>query len=459
MTALRRVESAARVVWPPLALSALLVVTWALVDGFGDVVYKDTAVAAVPDADHRPGSPDLQRQLGRPLVRPHRVHGDRRVHVCAADDPARDQEVHVPLHAHWLGSWILPGEAQPARGDPRRGGGRDALRLDHGRANRPAGRGRGGNRDARASRSSSTFSTSRRPRSRVGRARRSASRQTTTFVAVLVLGADLHRRRLRLPAVGSRAAASGLARERARRADRSAFASRSSARSPGCSRASSSESPARSTATISSRSAPTTSSSTRLQHRPAHDRDARRRRHDERHRGCCRLLLHHRVYEAFRRWEVNGLGGVTPPSGTANFVLAVILVVTLVLRPKGITGGRGDPVAGRLVVQPACTQSRPAQRPGHRRRRVTEVTSVMRATIWRQPGRPQDAARRSRVRRVAGGAAQRPPRSSSSAPERAGMPRTTRSGCSARPASRRWPSKRWTRHSTACRSARRTRSS
>ena len=44
MTALRRVESAARVVWPPLALSALLVVTWALVDGFGNVVYKDTAV-------------------------------------------------------------------------------------------------------------------------------------------------------------------------------------------------------------------------------------------------------------------------------------------------------------------------------------------------------------------------------------------------------------------------------
>jgi len=44
VTALRRVEPAARVVWPPLALCALLVVTWALVDGFGDVVYKDTAV-------------------------------------------------------------------------------------------------------------------------------------------------------------------------------------------------------------------------------------------------------------------------------------------------------------------------------------------------------------------------------------------------------------------------------
>ena len=54
--------------------------------------------------------------------------------------------------------------------------------------------------------------------------------------------------------------------------------------------------------------------------------------------------------EIFRRWEVNGLAGVTPPSGTANFVLAVVLLVTLVLRPKGITGGQGDPVARRLVA-------------------------------------------------------------------------------------------------------------
>jgi branched-chain amino acid transport system permease protein len=46
------------------------------------------------------------------------------------------------------------------------------------------------------------------------------------------------------------------------------------------------------------------------------------------------------IYEAFRRWEVNGLGGVTPPSGTANFVLAAILLATLILRPRGITGGR-----------------------------------------------------------------------------------------------------------------------
>ena len=59
--------------------------------------------------------------------------------------------------------------------------------------------------------------------------------------------------------------------------------------------------------------------------------------------GCYFITV---IYEAFRRWEVNGLGGVTPPSGTANFVLAVILVVTLVLRPKGITGGREIPWPG-----------------------------------------------------------------------------------------------------------------
>jgi branched-chain amino acid transport system permease protein len=49
------------------------------------------------------------------------------------------------------------------------------------------------------------------------------------------------------------------------------------------------------------------------------------------------------IFEAFRRWEVNGLGGVTPPPGTANLVLAFVLLATLVLRPKGITGGKEIP--------------------------------------------------------------------------------------------------------------------
>ena len=46
--------------------------------------------------------------------------------------------------------------------------------------------------------------------------------------------------------------------------------------------------------------------------------------------GCYFITV---IYEAFRRWEVNGLAGVRPPSGTANFVLAVILLATLVMPP------------------------------------------------------------------------------------------------------------------------------
>jgi branched-chain amino acid transport system permease protein len=53
--------------------------------------------------------------------------------------------------------------------------------------------------------------------------------------------------------------------------------------------------------------------------------------------GCYLLTI---VNEVFRRWEVNGLAGVTPPSGTANLVLAGVLLVTLILRPKGLTGGK-----------------------------------------------------------------------------------------------------------------------
>ena len=52
------------------------------------------------------------------------------------------------------------------------------------------------------------------------------------------------------------------------------------------------------------------------------------------------------VNELFRRWEVDGFAGVTPPSGTANLVLAVVLLVTLILRPRGITAGKEIPWPG-----------------------------------------------------------------------------------------------------------------
>jgi branched-chain amino acid transport system permease protein len=59
--------------------------------------------------------------------------------------------------------------------------------------------------------------------------------------------------------------------------------------------------------------------------------------------GCYLLTV---VNELFRRWEVNGLGSVTPPSGTANLVLAFVLLAALILRPKGITGGKEIPWPG-----------------------------------------------------------------------------------------------------------------
>ena len=124
--------------------------------------------------------------------------------------------------------------------------------------------------------------------------------------------------------------------------------------------------------------------------------------------GCYFITV---IYEAFRRWEVNGLGGVTPPSGTANFVLAVILVVTLVLRPKGITGGREIPWPGDWslrrsagsVAGPASaaakTLSPPSRRSDERHARHDLAPAR----------RPQGAPRRRRDRRVPGGAAPRPP--------------------------------------------------
>ena len=49
------------------------------------------------------------------------------------------------------------------------------------------------------------------------------------------------------------------------------------------------------------------------------------------------------VYVAFQRLEVNGLFNGHVPSGTADLVLALALLLTLILRPKGITGGKEIP--------------------------------------------------------------------------------------------------------------------
>ena len=49
------------------------------------------------------------------------------------------------------------------------------------------------------------------------------------------------------------------------------------------------------------------------------------------------------IYVAFQRLEVNGLFDGKAPSGTADLVLALALLLTLIYRPKGITGGKEIP--------------------------------------------------------------------------------------------------------------------
>lgn len=52
------------------------------------------------------------------------------------------------------------------------------------------------------------------------------------------------------------------------------------------------------------------------------------------------------IYVFFQRFEVNGIGGATVPSGTADVVMAFALLVALILRPKGLTAGREIPWPG-----------------------------------------------------------------------------------------------------------------
>jgi branched-chain amino acid transport system permease protein len=73
--------------------------------------------------------------------------------------------------------------------------------------------------------------------------------------------------------------------------------------------------------------------------------------------GCYFITI---IYEAFRRWEVNGLGGATPPAGTANLVLALVLLLTLILRPKGLTGGKEVPWPTEWRLPRRPTLQRPA---------------------------------------------------------------------------------------------------
>ena len=49
------------------------------------------------------------------------------------------------------------------------------------------------------------------------------------------------------------------------------------------------------------------------------------------------------IFVSFQRLEVNGIGATTAPSGTADLVMAIALLVALVVRPRGLTAGREIP--------------------------------------------------------------------------------------------------------------------
>jgi branched-chain amino acid transport system permease protein len=80
--------------------------------------------------------------------------------------------------------------------------------------------------------------------------------------------------------------------------------------------------------------------------------------------GCYFVTI---VYTFFNRWEVDGFSGTvrTVPSGTANLVLAATFIVVLILRPRGLSGGRelSWPLDWRLLRRRPVRQSRSADQP------------------------------------------------------------------------------------------------
>jgi branched-chain amino acid transport system permease protein len=80
--------------------------------------------------------------------------------------------------------------------------------------------------------------------------------------------------------------------------------------------------------------------------------------------GCYFVTI---VYTFFNRWEVDGFSGTvgTVPSGTANLALAATFLVVLILRPRGLSGGRELtwPLDWRLVRRRRTTHAHTAEQP------------------------------------------------------------------------------------------------
>jgi branched-chain amino acid transport system permease protein len=345
VTALRRVEPAARVVWPPVALGAFLVVTWALVDGFGDVVYKDTAVRLFLTMIIVLGLQIFSGNSGV-LSFGHIAFMAIGAYMSALlTIPPEIKKFTYLSMPSWLGSWILPAKLSPLEATLAGAGAATLFALITAApivrlAGVEAGIGTLALLIIVYVFDVQTSAITRGTSTQIG------VPKTTTFVAVLAwalifVGVAFafkeSRRGLRLRASREnvRAARSVGVRvpiERAIAWVLSGFVVGVAGAlyghyfvtfSPDDFFFNQGFNIVLLTIVMLVVGGMTSVTGAVV--------------------GCYFITV---IYEAFRRWEVNGLGGVTPPSGTANFVLAVILVVTLVLRPNGITGGREIPWPG-----------------------------------------------------------------------------------------------------------------
>jgi branched-chain amino acid transport system permease protein len=345
VTELRRVEPAARVVWPPLALSAFLVVTWALVDGFGDVVYKDTAVRLFLTLIVVLGLQIFSGNSGV-LSFGHIAFMAIGAYMSALlTIPPEIKKFTYLSMPSWLGSWILPAKLSPLEATLAGAGAATLFALITAPpivrlAGVEAGIGTLALLIIVYVFDVQTSAITRGTSTQIG------VPKTTTFVAVLAWALIFvavafafkeSRRGLRLRASREnvRAARSVGVRvpiERAIAWVLSGFVVGVAGAlyghyfvtfSPDDFFFNQGFNIVLLTIVMLVVGGMTSVTGAVV--------------------GCYFITV---IYEAFRRWEVNGLEGVTPPSGTANFVLAVILVVTLVLRPKGITGGKEIPWPG-----------------------------------------------------------------------------------------------------------------
>jgi len=353
VTALRRAESAARVAWPPLALCTCLVVTWALVDGFGNVVYKDTAVRLFLTLMIVLGLQIFSGNSGV-LSFGHIAFMAIGAYMSALLTIPPDIKKFTYLSMpSWLGSWILPAKLSPLEATLAGAGVATLFALITA---------------APIVRLAlliivyvfdvQTSAITRGTSTQIG------VPQTTTFVSVLVwalifIGVAFafkqSRRGLRLRA----------SRENVR-----------AAKSVGVR-----VSVERAVAWVLSGFVVGVAGALYGHYFVTFGPDdfffnqgfnivlltivmlvvGGMTSVTGAVVGCYFVTV---IYEAFRRWEVNGLDDVRPPSGTANFVLAVVLVLTLVLRPNGITGGREIPWPGDWSLDPLRRLTRRARSGG-----------------------------------------------------------------------------------------------